>query len=106
MGPGYGKTRGRPGRPPGSPSINRPRAYMLLGPTPRMLQFAALVAAGKRNKQIARIFGITTGSVRSLGAQTFQRIGVCSRLELALWYMGKFEPARPEPGNALAGVFE
>lgn len=53
--------------------------------TPRERAVLELVAEGLLNKQIARQLGISEPTVKSYLTRTFQRIGVNTRTEAAMW---------------------
>ena len=54
------------------------------GLTPREREVALLLARGLRNREIARELAIAEGTVKVHLHNAFQRLGVRSRLELAL----------------------
>jgi len=65
---------------------NRGRAGQAEEPlTPREEEVLALVGEGLANKQIARRLGISEKTVKAHLTSVFQRIGVQSRTEAALW---------------------
>jgi DNA-binding NarL/FixJ family response regulator len=53
--------------------------------TPREEEVLELVGEGLANKQIARRLGISEKTVKAHLTSVFQRIGVDSRTEAALW---------------------
>jgi len=53
--------------------------------TPRESEILALVGDGLANKQIARRLGISEKTVKAHLGSIFQRLGVASRTEAALW---------------------
>jgi two-component system nitrate/nitrite response regulator NarL len=57
-----------------------PRAVL----TPRDRKLVALVAQGKRNREIAAEIGITEGTVKVYLHNIFEKLGVTSRTELAI----------------------
>ncbi|MDQ6780680.1 MAG: helix-turn-helix transcriptional regulator [Candidatus Eremiobacteraeota bacterium] len=52
--------------------------------TPRELEVARLVAAGKSNRQVAQALTISERTVENHVASAYQKLGVKSRVELAL----------------------
>lgn len=54
--------------------------------TPREEEIAKRVAAGFRNQQIADQLEIKLGTVKNALRNIYDKAGVWSRLELALWY--------------------
>ncbi|HEV1997401.1 MAG TPA: response regulator transcription factor [Candidatus Dormibacteraeota bacterium] len=62
---------------------NRPRSEEAL--TPREEEVLSLVGEGLANKQIAKRLGISEKTVKAHLTSVFQRIGVESRTEAALW---------------------
>ena len=64
--------------------------------TPREREIAALIGAGRTNKQIARELQITERTVKSHLTEIFRKLGIADRLKLALRVMGhlQFEPER------------
>jgi DNA-binding NarL/FixJ family response regulator len=73
--------------------------------TPKEVQIAALVAEGMTNREIARIVGTTEQVVKNHLRGTFDKLGVWSRLELAMYVASHggrdwLAPARaPGPGS-------
>jgi two-component system nitrate/nitrite response regulator NarL len=59
---------------------HRPRASL----TARDRKLVALVAQGKRNREIAAAIGITEGTVKVYLHNIFEKLGVTSRTELAI----------------------
>ena len=59
-----------------------PRVY---GLTPRELQIVSLVVAGHSNKNIAEKFSLSEDTVKHHVSNIFDKLGVCNRLELALF---------------------
>lgn len=53
--------------------------------TPKELQIAVLVWEGLSNREIGRIIGITEQVVKNHLRNTFDKLGVWSRLELAMY---------------------
>lgn len=59
-----------------------PSPYRL---TPRELQIVSLVVAGHSNKNIAEKFSLSEDTVKHHVSNIFDKLGVCNRLELALF---------------------
>ena len=57
------------------------------GLTERELQLVALISAGGSNKEIAETLGITEATVKRHLANVFDKTGVSTRLELAVFAM-------------------
>lgn len=55
--------------------------------TPREKQAALLTSQGLSNKQIAQQIGVTEGTIKNLLAKVFDKCGVWTRLELALFVL-------------------
>ena len=55
--------------------------------TPREHRVIALVAEGRTNSEIAKIIGTTENVVKNYLRSIFDKTGMWSRLELALWYV-------------------
>jgi len=55
--------------------------------TPREERIIALVAQGLKNKEIARVIDTTQDAVKNCLKVIFDKTGMWSRLELALWYL-------------------
>ena len=73
---------------------SRPRKYREL--SRRSRQIVQLIAAGKANKEIAFLLGLTEGTIKVYVSQIFSRTGYHSRLELALAYVNgdlRMDPA-------------
>lgn len=90
-------------------AVVRPRAARIVTcvpqvPTPRMLEFAALVSVGLSNKAIAKVLGIELGSVKKLAYDTFKRLRVRSRLQVALYYRGRFQEQQEVSTSAAHGA--
>jgi DNA-binding NarL/FixJ family response regulator len=69
-------------------------------PAPRELDIARLVAAGFANKEIAANLGISEGTIKVYLNKFFKKLGLTSRLQLALWARGKgMELCFPEDFN-------
>jgi DNA-binding NarL/FixJ family response regulator len=74
--------------------------------TPKEIRVATLVWEGMTNKQIAGLIGTTEQVVKNYLRTTFDKLGVWSRLELALYVAGhggarwaesfELEQTRPE----------
>jgi DNA-binding CsgD family transcriptional regulator len=62
------------------------RASRPVGLSPRQLQAAELVARDMSNREIAAELGIGMWWTEKLVCSTFHRLGLESRLQLALWY--------------------
>jgi predicted ATPase/DNA-binding CsgD family transcriptional regulator len=63
-------------------------------PTPRERQVAALVAAGRTNREIARSLGISEKTVEAHVRNTMGKLGARSRAEIAVWAVshGVYQP--------------
>jgi DNA-binding CsgD family transcriptional regulator len=61
--------------------------------TSKELQVAALVWEGLTNREIARVIDITEQVVKNYLRNTFDKLGVWGRLELAIYVAG---PRRPQ----------
>jgi DNA-binding CsgD family transcriptional regulator len=57
--------------------------------SPRQLEVVALVARGKQDKEIADILGIGLGTAKSHVQSSMDRLGIHSRVDLAVWYVCK-----------------
>jgi DNA-binding NarL/FixJ family response regulator len=68
--------------------------------TPRERQVIERLAAGAANKEIAALLHLTEGTIKEYLYGIFRKVGVTSRLELALWWVqqGRVseEPDGPE----------
>jgi DNA-binding NarL/FixJ family response regulator len=53
--------------------------------TPRELEVVQLVAAGRRNKEIARELAITEGTVKIHLSRVYEKLGVDNRVALTRW---------------------
>jgi len=82
----------------------QPRDYL----TGKETQVASLVWEGLTNREIAHIIGTTEQVVKNYLRNTFDKLGVWSRLELALyiadhggaqWRAAAVEPTPPLPGG-------
>ena len=77
-----------------SPSAGFPQRnkYRL---TPRELEIIAAVVAGFANKEIAQYFKISEDTVKHHLSNIFDKVGVSSRLELALFAVNQSLPFKP-----------
>ena len=77
---------------PGAAGLGRraqtpqPTALPLQGPTDRQQLIIELVAQGLTNREIAESLGTSDTAVKNYVREIFLKVGVRSRLELALWY--------------------
>lgn len=74
--------------------------------TKREMEIASLVAAGKSNRQISRSLNISEHTVKNNLFRVFEKIGIGSRVELAVFIMNlhNYAPFRGEmPMDKLAG---
>ena len=55
--------------------------------TPKEERIIALVAQGLKNSEIARVIGTKQDAVKNCLKIIFDKTGMWSRLELALWYL-------------------
>jgi DNA-binding NarL/FixJ family response regulator len=55
--------------------------------TPRERQVIERLAAGAANKEIAALLHLTEGTIKEYLYSIFRKVGVTSRLELALWWV-------------------
>jgi DNA-binding NarL/FixJ family response regulator len=55
--------------------------------TPRERQVIERLAAGAANKEIAAVLHLTEGTIKEYLYSIFRKVGVTSRLELALWWV-------------------
>jgi len=65
-----------------APPAARPKGF---GLTPRELDIVATIVAGYSNREIARHLGISEDTVKNHLSNVFDKLGVSSRLELALF---------------------
>jgi DNA-binding NarL/FixJ family response regulator len=80
--------------------------------TPKEVRVAVLVWEGLTNREIAKILGTTEQVVKNYLRNTFDKLGVWSRLELALYvanhggasWKEPVEPLAATAGNASAGI--
>jgi DNA-binding NarL/FixJ family response regulator len=63
--------------------------------TPRELEIVAAVVAGFANKEIAQYFKISEDTVKHHLSNIFDKVGVSSRLELALFAVNQSLPFKP-----------
>jgi len=76
----------------GSSNTARQRKY---GLTPRELEIVSAVVAGYANKEIAEHFKISEDTVKHHLSNIFDKVGVSTRLELALFAVNQALPFRP-----------
>lgn len=67
------------------------------GLTPRELEIVSAVVAGYANKEIAEYFKISEDTVKHHLSNIFDKLGVSTRLELALFAVNQSLPLRPIP---------
>jgi two-component system, NarL family, nitrate/nitrite response regulator NarL len=65
------------------------------GLTPRELEIVSAVVAGYANKEIAEHFKISEDTVKHHLSNTFDKVGVSTRLELALFAVNQALPFKP-----------
>jgi DNA-binding NarL/FixJ family response regulator len=65
------------------------------GLTPRELQIVSAVVAGYANKEIAEHFRISEDTVKHHLSNIFDKLGVSTRLELALFAVNRALPFKP-----------
>jgi DNA-binding NarL/FixJ family response regulator len=70
--------------------------------TSKELQVAALVWEGLTNREIARVIDTTEQVVKNYLRNTFDKLGVWSRLELAIYVAGHGGPRWQEEFGTLA----
>jgi two-component system, NarL family, nitrate/nitrite response regulator NarL len=75
-----------------SPAPPQRNKYRL---TPRELEIVAAVVAGFANKEIAQYFKISEDTVKHHLSNIFDKVGVSSRLELALFAVNQSLPFKP-----------
>jgi DNA-binding NarL/FixJ family response regulator len=75
-----------------SPAAPQRNKYRL---TPRELEIVAAVVAGFANKEIAQYFKISEDTVKHHLSNIFDKVGVSSRLELALFAVNQSLPFKP-----------
>jgi len=71
-----------------------PRARPAYGLTPRELQIVSAVVAGYANKEIAEHFKISEDTVKHHLSNIFDKVGVSTRLELALFAVNQSLPVQ------------
>jgi DNA-binding NarL/FixJ family response regulator len=76
----------------GSSNTARQRRY---GLTPRELEIVSAVVAGYANKEIAEHFKISEDTVKHHLSNIFDKVGVSTRLELALFAVNQALPFKP-----------
>jgi len=72
--------------------------------TPKEIQVAILVWQGLTNREIGKIIGTSEQVIKNHLRNTFDKVGVWSRLELAMYvagHGGKNWPAESEPRETL-----
>lgn len=74
------------------PAVPRPTKYRL---TPRELEIISAVVAGYANKEIAEHFKISEDTVKHHLSNVFDKLGVSTRLELALFAVNQSLPFKP-----------
>jgi DNA-binding NarL/FixJ family response regulator len=75
--------------------------------TPKEIQIAILVWQGMTNREIGRIIGTTEQVIKNHLRSTFDKLGVWSRLELAMYvasHGGKSWPVEADRAAFAAGV--
>ena len=75
-----------------APKPSGPKRY---GLTPRELEIVSAVVAGYANKEIAQHFKISEDTVKHHLSNIFDKIGVSTRLELALFAVNQSLPFKP-----------
>src|SRR5260370_3758493 len=75
-----------------SSNVARQRRY---GLTPRELEIVSAVVAGYANKEIAEHFKISEDTVKHHLSNIFDKVGVSTRLELALFAVNEALPFKP-----------
>jgi DNA-binding NarL/FixJ family response regulator len=75
-----------------STSSSKQKRY---GLTPRELQIISAVVAGYANREIAEHFKISEDTVKHHLSNIFDKVGVSTRLELALFAVNQDLPFRP-----------
>ncbi len=71
--------------------------------TPRQLEVARLVAAGRTNPEIAEALGITLDGAKYHVSELLGRLGLERREEIAHWYRDEARPRRFQWARALVG---
>jgi DNA-binding NarL/FixJ family response regulator len=72
-----------------------PPARRRYGLTPRELEIISAVVAGYANKEIAEHFKISEDTVKHHLSNVFDKLGVSTRLELALFAVNQALPFKP-----------
>jgi DNA-binding CsgD family transcriptional regulator len=75
--------------------------------TKREHQVIALVAEGLKNRDVALALGTTEPVIKNYLRRIYDKLGVWSRVELALWYEARRQeqfPAQPKPQDHAASV--
>ena len=75
-----------------SSTASRGRRY---GLTPRELEIISAVVAGYANKEVAEHFKISEDTVKHHMSNIFDKVGVSTRLELALFAVNQSLPFKP-----------
>ena len=75
-----------------APKPSGPKRY---GLTPRELEIISAVVAGYANKEIAQYFKISEDTVKHHLSNIFDKLGVSTRLELALFAVNQSLPFKP-----------
>jgi two-component system nitrate/nitrite response regulator NarL len=78
-------------------SSNEDARQKKYGLTPRELEIVSAVVAGLSNKEIAEYFKIAEDTVKHHLSNTFDKLGVSTRLELALFAVNQGLPLRSIP---------
>src|SRR5579863_4372662 len=70
--------------------------------TPKERRIAALVAEGLTNREIGEVVGNTENAIKANYIKViFDKCGVWSRLELALWWLRREEPYEVTGSNSI-----
>jgi DNA-binding NarL/FixJ family response regulator len=89
-----------------APSVRVVNSLGLQILTPREEQVVALVAEGRSNREIARELAISEHTVKKYVFRIFEKLGISSRVELALYAVNHRDPAPtktpPAPRPAIA----
>lgn len=72
--------------------------------TPKEIQIAILVWEGLTNREISRIIGTTEQVIKNHLRSTFDKLGVWSRLELAMYVASHGGKNWPRPESSAAEV--
>jgi len=62
-------------------------------PNEREYRVIALVAEGLKNKEVADVIGTTEHVIKNYLRVIYDKLGVWNRVELALWYESRRNPA-------------